>query len=217
MSRFRFSALFLLVLYAPALALSDELEITVQDDDGKPVEHAVVYARPIGDHADSANRAEPVAIDQINKEYVPYVTAIRVGTSVEFPNKDQIRHHVYSFSDAKNFEIPLYEGTPAAPIVFDTAGSVTLGCNIHDWMKAYVFVSESPYFAVTEAGGEATIDLPDGDYTVEVWHPELKGEPTSLSQRISMLDAELSLNFEIERKRVWAPRRAPSREGAGGY
>jgi len=194
-----------------------ELDITVRGAGGKPVEHAVVYALPLAPDGSRRQLDGPVLIDQVNKEYVPYVTAVQVGTSVNFPNNDQIRHHVYSFSPVKKFEIPLYKDTPAAPVVFEKPGSVALGCNIHDWMKAYVFVSESPYFAVTEADGKATVELPSGDYTVEVWHPELKGEPSSTSQPVSLTGAEAALDFAIKRKRVWSPRRSPSSGGGGSY
>ena len=88
-------------------------------------------------------------VDQVDKEFTPKVNAILVGTSVIFPNHDNVRHQVYSFSPAKRFELPLYAGVPAQPVVFDTPGVVVLGCNIHDWMVGYVYVSESPYFAKT--------------------------------------------------------------------
>jgi plastocyanin len=202
-------------------ALADTLDITVRDSSGDPVEHAVVYALPLGDDVSllpaGAIDATPVTIDQVDKEYVPFVTAVRAGTRVNFPNKDQIRHHVYSFSGPKKFEIPLYKGVPANPVVFDEPGSVALGCNIHDWMRAYVFVSESPYFAVTQAGGKASVELPAGEYSVEVWHPALKGDPKSTSQRVALGGSRSSLDFAIEKKRVWTPRRAPSRGGGGSY
>ncbi len=207
----------LALLGGSAAVAAAELQVSVQEPDGDPIEHAVVYALPLDPDGRPAPVGEPVVIDQIDKEYVPYVTAVRVGTSISFPNKDQIRHHVYSFSEAKNFEIPLYEGVPAEPVEFDKAGSVPLGCNIHDWMKAYVFVTEAPYFAVTEASGRAIVELPSGNYAVEVWHPALKGEPSATSQRLTMDAARSSLDFVIERKRVWKPRRAPSRGGAGSY
>jgi hypothetical protein len=144
---------------------------------------------------------------------------VRVGTAVNFPNRDKIRHHVYSFSDAKQFEIPLYKGTPADPILFDRPGPVTLGCNIHDWMTAYVFVSESPYFALTGADGSAVVpDLPLGSYSVQVWHPKIKGESESTSQQISVDgDSSNALRFEIEQRHVWRPRRSPSAGGGSGY
>lgn len=82
---------------------------------------------------------------------------VYVGTRVTFPNRDNIRHHVYSFSSAKKFELPLYIGTPAAPVVFDKPGVVALGCNIHDWMLAYIYVLTTPHFAKTAADGKARL------------------------------------------------------------
>jgi plastocyanin len=195
------------------------LSATVTGDDGKPVKDAVVYALPLDENGRPVPQPPPVVIDQVDKEYVPYVTPVRVGTAVSFPNHDQIRHHVYSFSTPKHFEIPLYRGTPRDPILFDKPGPVTLGCNIHDWMTAYVFVSETPYFALTRADGSAVVpDLPLGSYTVQVWHPRIKGEPESTGQRVSVADgADSSLQFTIEQRRVWRPRRSPSAGGGPSY
>jgi hypothetical protein len=115
-----------------------------------------------------------VAIVQKDKEFQTYVTPVVVGTRVVFPNKDNVQHHVYSVSPAKKFEIPLYIGESTASILFDRPGPVTLGCNIHDWMVAYVFVLSTPYFAKTGADGVADISgLPQGRYRLEVWHPRL--------------------------------------------
>lgn len=189
-----------------------QLEVSVQEPGGKPVADAVVYAVPLGSNGKPVRSPAPAQIDQVDKEYVPYVTAVRVGTPVSFPNRDQIRHHVYSFSDAKTFEIPLYKGTPAEPILFDTPGVVALGCNIHDWMGAYVFVTDTPHFAVTDDAGRASLpDVSGGEYQVQVWHPRLKGETDSTAQRLR--DAG-SATFVIEQKRVWRPRRAPGSGGA---
>ncbi|MGR9107326.1 MAG: carboxypeptidase regulatory-like domain-containing protein, partial [Gammaproteobacteria bacterium] len=93
-------------------------------------------------------------------------------------------------------------------------GEVVLGCNIHDWMKAYVFVSDAPYFTVTDAAGAARLDLPPGDYRVRVWHPELGGdsEATVVPQKV-VAGGESELNFSIEEKHAWKPRRAPSFAG----
>jgi hypothetical protein len=98
-----------------------------------------------------------------------------VGTAVTFPNRDSVRHQVYSFSPAKRFELPLYTGVPQA-VTFDKPGVVILGCNIHDWMIGYVYVSESPYFAKTDAHGKAVLtDLPPRAYVLRVWHPQQSG------------------------------------------
>jgi plastocyanin len=202
----------------PAAAVAQSLEAVVTSAGGDPVRDAVVYAEPLG--ADGAPLATPplASIDQVDKEYVPYVTAVRVGTQVQFPNRDQIRHHVYSFSEAKNFEIPLYKGVPPEPILFDKPGVVVLGCNIHDWMSAYVFVTETPHFAVTDAQGRAVLSgLSAGRYRVQVWHPELAGAPESTAREVSLSGGGgQRVEFAIEQRRVWRQRRAPG-SGGGGY
>lgn len=121
-------------------------------------------------------------MDQRNRTFVPHVLPIQTGTRVEFPNSDDIRHQVYSFSPAKKFQLPLYTGTPSNPIVFDKPGVATLGCNIHDRMSAYIVVVDTPYFAATGGDGQATLDnLGGGKYTVHVWHPELRAQPMTLT------------------------------------
>jgi plastocyanin len=148
---------------------------TVATPSGEAVTQAVVYALPATGKAPSAPR--PSVIDQIDREFVPLVVPVQAGAPVTFPNRDNIRHHVYSFSPAKVFELKLYSGVPAKPVVFDKPGAVTLGCNIHDWMVGHVYVVDSPWFAKTGKDGRATIDLPPGDYLIRVWHPWMKAEP----------------------------------------
>ena len=89
---------------------------------------------------------------QQGKQFLPDVLVVPVGTSVHFPNRDSVRHHVYSFSPAKKFELKLYTGTPANPVVFDRAGVVTLGCNIHDRMVGWIVVVDTPYYAQAAEG-----------------------------------------------------------------
>lgn len=205
---------FLSALAAPAGVEAGSLSASVADNKGKAVKDAVVFATPLNGKASGGTKK--TLIDQVDKEYVPHVTAVRAGTQVSFPNRDQIRHHVYSFSDVKTFEIPLYKGTPSSPVLFDKPGVVVLGCNIHDWMKAYVFVADTPYFAVTDANGTANLaGVPAGEYRVEVWHPRLKGKPEATAQQVSVGGGS-SLSFEIKQKRVWRPRRGP-RGGGGDY
>ena len=137
------------------------------------------------------------AVDQVDKQFVPYVKAVLVGSKVRFPNSDNIRHQVYSFSAAKKFELPLYAGANAPPVVFDKPGVVVLGCNIHDWMVGYIYVSETPYFAKTEAAGTASIaDLPPGEYTVRIWHPSMEhGEETTARQVTLNADSPTSVSL----------------------
>jgi len=183
----------LLGLGAPRAA---EVQVHVRDGKGKAVADAVLVLVPAGRPPSAGEGSPRIVIDQVEKEFVPYVSAIRVGTLVTFPNRDNIRHHVYSFSPAKKFELPLYKGMPAQPVRFDQPGVVVLGCNIHDWMVAYVYVLESPHFAVTGPDGNAAVTaLPAGEYRVEAHHPRAKTEaaPTTL-----LLGAGDSRRIEIE-------------------
>jgi hypothetical protein len=95
---------------------------------------------------------------------------------VDFPNSDSIKHHVYSFSKAKTFELQLYKELNAEPLLFSTQGSVELGCNIHDWMLGYIFVVDTPYVGKTDMQGNLTLELPDGEYQLDVWHPRIQEE-----------------------------------------
>ena len=150
----------------------------VATPEGKPIEDAVVFVQDAGPVVDAANRA--ATLDQVDKTFVPGLLPIVVGTRVNFPNHDQIQHHVYSFSPAKKFELPLYKGTPANPIVFSAAGVVTLGCNIHDKMNGYIVVLDTPYFEKTEAAGRVEFrNLPPGKYTVHAWQPDMLEEPAA--------------------------------------
>ncbi len=71
-------------------------------------------------------------------------------------------HHVYSFSEAKTFELALYKGNAHPPLVFDRPGVVVLGCNIHDSMLGYILVVDTPHFASTDAAGALSLDEPAG-------------------------------------------------------
>jgi hypothetical protein len=110
---------------------------------------------------------------------------------VSFPNKDNIRHQVYSFSPAKKFELPLYSGTTAPPVLFDKPGVVILGCNIHDWMIGYIYVSATPFFAKTGPDGRVDIrNIPAGDYLVRVWHPRLIATEESTTHKLNLSATE---------------------------
>lgn len=172
-------ALLVLALTAPAHAA--DLTITVQDPAGTPLASAVAFLIPQAAAAPRASGGTAV-IDQINKQFVPQVLAIPVGTAVKFPNKDNFRHHVYSFSPAKKFEIKLYSGEPAAPVLFDQPGLVTLGCNIHDGMLAYVYVVDAYRFALSNGAGKLTLSgVPPGAYQLGVWH--YRGLPAGFADR----------------------------------
>jgi plastocyanin len=164
-----------------------ELRVLVKDRHGKPLADAVVSAVPVDPKAPQHAKPPVDAVDQVDKQFVPYVTPVFVGSKVRFPNSDHIRHQVYSFSPAKKFELPLYGGTDAPPVLFDQPGIVVLGCNIHDWMVGYIYVSATPFFTKTAAAGTATLeDLAPGEYTVRVWHPSMEQSEEATARRVTL-------------------------------
>lgn len=184
-----------LLLAAAGPVSAATLEVLAYQADGRPVTDAVVTVQgPVG-APEGVLKAD---MDQRGQRFAPHVLAVHTGTQVRFPNSDNIRHQVYSFSAAKRFELRLYEGTPADPLLFDKPGVVVLGCNIHDWMLGYIYVTDDPRFGVSDAQGRVRLEqLPAGDYHLTLWHPQLAGmQPldggtlkipaAGLSHRVSM-------------------------------
>jgi plastocyanin len=149
--------------------LAADVTVMVTDAGGKPVTDAVVAFYDSKTPAVNPNAAGKII--QKNKMFNPKVTVVQTGTSINFPNEDSVRHHVYSFSPAKKFELKLYSGVPTNPVPFDQAGVVTLGCNIHDSMVGYIYVVDTPFFAKTDDKGKAILKLNDGQYTYQAWLP----------------------------------------------
>lgn len=175
------------LLLTAQIGLAAEFSVQLSDSSGKPVRDAVIYV----ESAAAKSVGAVAEVDQINKEFVPYVSVISAGSKIRFPNKDNIRHHVYSFSPAKKFELKLYSGVPSEPVLFDKAGVVTLGCNIHDWMLAYVLVVDTPWFARSNSQGQASLQLPPGPHKLQIWHPDL-AEPIP-AQAITVTDRSTPL------------------------
>jgi len=188
-----------------------DLSITFTDSDDKPVKEVVVYLTA-ADGQVFKSIPQNAIVDQIDKKFVQRVKVISVGSQVDFPNKDNIHHHVYSFSEAKKFELPLYKGTEAMPVTFDKTGVVSLGCNIHDWMKGYIVVVDSPYYALSNTQGDIRIsDLPTGKYKLNIWHPESKTEFSPEEIELNSSDT-LRLEKSVALKtRLSAPRAPRSR------
>ncbi len=195
-----------------------EVHALVRDQRGKSVADAVVLAAPVDPK--NALRARPPreAVDQVDKQFLPYVKPVYVGSKVWFPNKDNIRHQVYSFSSPKRFELPLYAGSEAPPVLFDKPGVVVLGCNIHDWMIGYIYVSETPFFAKTESAGTATLeDLPPGEYLLRVWHPSMEQSEETTVKRVTLTtDPAQNVEWQVALKPAL---RVPRVSGSGspGY
>lgn len=151
-------------------AFASGVAVQVLDAAGKPLADVVLYAEPEAGVALPKN-PKPALIEQRGLRFLPLVSVIQAGSQISFPNNDKVRHHIYSFSPAKKFDQKLYSGVAAAPQVFDKAGTVVLGCNIHDRMIAYVKVLDTPFFARSDADGIARIELPGaGKYTLKAWH-----------------------------------------------
>jgi plastocyanin len=165
---------------APALAAT--VQVQVLDGAGKPLADAVAFLE--SREARAASRpAQGAEMAQTAKQFDPKVLVVPVGTSVQFPNHDTVRHHVYSFSPAKSFELKLYAGSAANPVVFDKTGIAVLGCNIHDNMTAWVVVVETPYYGRSATPGKVVLaNVPAGSYSLRVWHPALAPGAPALEQ-----------------------------------
>ena len=195
------------LIVLPLTSFSAEISITVKSTSGSLVTDAVATFTA---KKNKRIKSKTYIIDQINKTYVPHVKIIPVGSKISFPNKDNIRHHVYSFSDAKKFELPLYEGTPTKPVTFKKKGIVTLGCNIHDWMRGYIFISDTPYYGLSNTSGKIVIkNIPKGKYSLNIWHPRIKNYAKSKPVIIKITKNKTVLEKVISLKPSFKIRRAP--------
>jgi plastocyanin len=167
--------------------------------DGKGIAHAVVFVQT-SNAADAApaGSAPRATLDQINKTFVPGVLPVVVGTEVRFPNHDQIHHHVYSFSRIKSFELPLYKGQDARPVLFDKPGVVKVGCNIHDWMSAVILVLPTTHYAQTDDEGRFTLSgLPAGNYTLAAWHELSRDKVEDTLQQVQVPSGTADVDFTL--------------------
>ena len=161
------------LLAIASAAFAGTLTVTVLRHDGKPLPGAVVMLHSLDQGAKPSAPVHAV-MDQVDLMFNPDLLVIPVGSTVEFPNSDRTRHEVYSFSPAHSFQLPLYNGRPYPPVHFDKPGLVTLGCNIHDFMIAYIMVTDAAFYGTTSASGEWSAGgVPPGQYRVEIWHPRL--------------------------------------------
>ena len=168
----RLALLAVLPCVAPA-AQAANVNVTFSDAAGNPLGDAVVMLEPVGARL-PVKPLQGAQIVQHDLQFNPAVSVVTVGTPVMFPNQDTVKHHVYSYSAAKTFQIKLYAGVPHTPIVFDRPGVAVLGCNIHDGMVAWVVVTDTPLWALSAAGGHAKVaDVPPGNYQLHVWHSSL--------------------------------------------
>jgi plastocyanin len=175
-----------------------DISVMIVDRDGRGVGEVVVAAVPAAANPGPSPSPKPAVMDQRNREFVPRVLAVSVGTSVEFPNNDSVSHQVYSFSPAKRFQLPLYKGQIHPPVTFDRPGLVVLGCNIHDAMVGYIYVTDAAYFGVTAPEGGLTLkELPKGDYRIVIWGPYIADAPASLVRNVHV-DADETATARVQ-------------------
>ena len=177
-------------------AFAGSLSVEVLASDGTPVPEVAVYVTY--EHHEVASQPGTAIMDQVDTRFVPHILVVRQGTAVEFPNSDVVAHHVYSFSKPNNFVLPLYKGDPHEPVKFDHDGIVTLGCNIHDHMLAYIVVVDTGTFGMTDVAGHLSVELDEnlGAATVHIWNPRIRDN--NLSMMIP--DDSSAVTFSLEKK-----------------
>lgn len=186
------------LLSLPATGHAATVSIDIRGVDGQPLAGAVVTIDT--PKAPPVTVRGPYNVEQRDIAFQPHVLIVPVGATVGFPNRDKVRHHVYSFSKAKKFDLKLYGREDARTVTFDTPGVVPLGCNIHDSMSGFVYVTATPFAALTDGAGHVTIDgVPAGGATVRVWHPSIRAPGGLASQPVTVAASGLSTTFALHR------------------
>lgn len=211
---FAFIFIFLVNVF-PELALAIDVKGRVIDDQGKGIAQAAVFVQTSPSGGATTLPVRKAALDQIDKQFVPNMLVVPVGTEVQFPNRDQIHHHVYSLSRVKSFNVPLYKGEEVPSVSFDQPGVVDVGCNIHDWMAASILVVPSPYYATTdETGGFVLSGLPAGTYSIVSWHARSRTKVADTTQQVRVEGNTPVLTFTLTLK---PEQDRPATSGQRGY
>ncbi len=176
----------LLLLSGAGLSAAEFTCTLTSAKEAEPVADAAVALIPLDTAPPPPAPDRQTEITQQDQEFFNYVTIVQAGSDIAFPNRDNVQHHVYSLSRAKKFELPLYDPGQRETMVFETAGEVVIGCNIHDWMIAYIVVVPTPWFARSGADGTVAINAPAGRYRLEIWHPRIK---KTITQEITLTDS----------------------------
>ncbi len=178
-------------------AYAADLRVQVLSGD-RPVRDAVITVHTTQRPAGPIRFSWPMRIAQRNMQFEPFVLIAPAGASVAFPNLDDVRHQVYSFSPAGPFELRLYGHDETRSVTFRNAGVISIGCNIHDQMSAFIYVVDTPYAIKTGADGTAVLqNLPTGAATVRVWHPYLRAEGNRIERSIVIGAANAAQSFDV--------------------
>jgi len=200
----------LMLLVAGTLADAGTIRVRVVDLEGAPVPEVVVMARQPGADHKLATGMPAATMNQHGLAFEPHILVVQAGARVDFPNADDVLHHVYSFSEAKHFDMTIDAGTVHGGMQFDEPGIVTLGCNIHDGMLGYIVVADTPFFAKTGFDGMAELtDLPAGGYEISIWTPRIapRNLPPPL---VHELDGDQTFEYEQRFERKLYPPHAHS-------
>lgn len=181
------SALFLFAVAAAVPVAAAPFTVTVKGADGAPLRGAVVTVTMPG--VPPPPIRGPYLVEQRNIAFQPHLLIVPVGAAVGFPNRDTVRHHVYSFSKAKKFDLKLYGREDQRSVVFDKPGVVALGCNIHDAMSGFVFVTATPFTAQTDGNGRVAFNLPVGHAIVQAWDPSIRAAGNVVAQPVAIVAA----------------------------
>lgn len=191
-------AIFASITILPSAAMAGVLSVRVVGSDGKPVPEAVVSLVPTTGKAPLPRAQGKYEVKQFDTQFHPFISVVPVNASVSFPNFDPFRHHVYSFSAAKRFELKLFAKDQTRSVVFDKAGVIAVGCNIHDSMSAFIYVTDTIWTASADASGQAVIrDVPAQAMKLIVWHPYLSAPGGQMSEALPASAADRSKTMTI--------------------
>ena len=185
-------------LTVPSSARAADVVVDVRGADGRPLAGAVVSVETPRGGAPVLRG--PYMIEQRDIAFRPDVLIVPVGASVVFPKRDKVRHHVYSFSKAKKFDLKLYGREESRSVVFDQPGIVALGCNIHDRMSGTIYVTASPFTVRVGTDGRAALPgVPTGSVTIRVWHPSIRAPGNTLTRTATVAATGLATTYMIHR------------------
>ena len=177
------STIVVIAVAASTPAAAADIVVDIKGPSGRPVSDAVISYRPSQSAASSPGPARTYELVQEKIQFIPHVLVVPVGADVVFPNHDKVRHHVYSFSTAKRFELKLYGRQEARSVRFDKPGVAAIGCNIHDSMSAFIYVSDTPFVAKSDENGHVLITgVPAGAGTISIWQSQLRQPRNEMSR-----------------------------------
>jgi plastocyanin len=206
-----------LLLLLPVWSLAANLTITVTDRNGAAVAETVVTVSELSKSSDMTTKHKTEArfvMDQLGMRFVPELLVVPVGRAVNFPNSDSVSHQVYSFSKAKRFQLSLYKGTLHPPVQFDKTGLVVMGCNIHDQMAGYIYVTDAPWYGKTDLQGKLVLDeVAATDVEVTIWNPRIADAPDTLTRHIKLTDSPQSVDFHLGKNMRSLPEPRPRNPG----